>query len=123
MRRLLIIGLLLAAAAGAFVATSAVSDDGGGGKPLGTYTVELDNAFGIVEGADLKVAGVRAGKVSTMDVDRKTHRALIGIEITEPGFESLRDDVFCETRPQSLIGEYFIDCLPGKSSSKLPPGA
>ena len=123
MRRLLIIGLVLAAAAGAFVATSAVSDDGGAGKPLGTYTVELDNAFGIVEGADLKVAGVRAGKVSTMDVDRKSHRALIGIEITEPGFESLREDVFCETRPQSLIGEYFIDCLPGKSSRKLPPGS
>ena len=122
MRRLLVIGLILAAAAGVFVATSAVGDDGGG-KPLGTYTVELDNAFGVVEGADVKVAGVRAGKVATMDVDRKTHRALIGVEITEPGFESLREDVFCQTRPQSLIGEYFIDCLPGKSPRKLPPGA
>ena len=29
------------------------------------------------------------------------------------GFGSLRADTFCEVRPQSLIGEYFIDCDPG----------
>ena len=32
-------------------------------------------------------------------------------------------DVTCETRPQSLIGEYFIDCNPGKSRDKLPEDA
>lgn len=30
--------------------------------------------------------------------------------------------MFCETRPQSLIGEYFIDCRPGTSAKKLPAG-
>ena len=39
------------------------------------------------------------------------------------GYGDLRTDVFCETRPQSLIGEYFVDCLPGTAAEKLAPGA
>ena len=41
------------------------------------------------------------------------------MEITEKGFGSLRSDVFCETRPQSPIGEYFLDCLPGTAKREL----
>ena len=87
------------------------------------YTVELDNAFGVVAGADIKIAGVRAGKVKKLRVDKKTHRALVDFEITKDGFGSLRKDVFCESRPQSLIGEYYIDCTPGKSAQTLKPGS
>src|SRR3954470_4035707 len=87
------------------------------------YTVELDNAFGLVGGADLKVAGVRAGKIKKLRVDQKTHRALVDFEINKPGFGSLRKDVFCVTRPQSLIGEYYIDCTPGKSPQALKSGS
>jgi ABC-type transporter Mla subunit MlaD len=57
-----------------------------------------------------------------MRVDPKTTHALIDFEVTATGFDSLRDDAFCETRPQSLIGEYFVDCRPGTSSKKLPAG-
>jgi phospholipid/cholesterol/gamma-HCH transport system substrate-binding protein len=89
------------------------------------YVVELDNAFGLVEGADVKVAGVRAGKIASLDIDQRSdaYRALVAIEITQDGFGELREDVFCESRPQSLIGEYFVDCLPGKAKRKLPEGA
>jgi len=31
------------------------------GNAIGTYKIEVDNAFGLVNGADFKVAGVRAG--------------------------------------------------------------
>jgi virulence factor Mce-like protein len=87
------------------------------------YTVELDNAFGLTEGSDLKVAGVRAGTIKKFRLDRKTHRALVDIEISKAGFGSFRKDVSCESRPQSLIGEYYIDCAPGKDSQKLADGA
>jgi virulence factor Mce-like protein len=120
MRRLLVIALMLAAGAAAVVASaSAGSQD----PQDGTYTVELDNAFGIVDGADVKVAGVRAGHVTGMRVDRRSKRALVDFKITENGFGSLRADAFCETRPQSLIGEYFVDCRPGTSEQRLKPGA
>ena len=90
--------------------------DGGGRR----YFVELDNAFGLIEGADVKVAGVRAGKVTSMELDRHAMRARVGIRIDRAGFGDLRADTFCETRPQSLIGEYFLDCKPGTSSRRLP---
>ena len=54
--------VLLVAVAGAVVL--ALTGAGGKGPEKPHYTVELDNAFGIVTGADLKVAGVRAGKIT-----------------------------------------------------------
>src|SRR5687767_6259188 len=120
MRRILSTFLLLAVAGGAALALTGA---GGQGPDKPRYKVELDNAFGLVSGADLKVAGVRAGTIKDLEVDKKTHKAIVEFEITEPGFGSLRKDVTCETRPQSLIGEYYIDCKPGTASEKLANGA
>ena len=121
MRRVLLTALVVVGAAAlALVATGAKDDGGGGGK---RYWVQLDNAFGLVEGADVKVGGVRAGKITELKVDRKARKALVGIDVQEKGFDSFRTDVFCTTRPQSLIGEYFIDCQPGKARRELDSGA
>ncbi|HVE67152.1 MAG TPA: MlaD family protein, partial [Solirubrobacteraceae bacterium] len=117
MKRLALIALVLAAG-GAFLVTGAASGD----DPKQRYWVEMDNAFGLIEGADVKVAGVRAGQIKKMEIDRRTYRARVEIDITEKGFGELRSDVFCESRPQSLIGEYFIDCLPGKAPRRLRVG-
>jgi virulence factor Mce-like protein len=114
--------VVVAAALSAFVFLAL----GAGGHEKGSpsYWVELDNAFGLVKGADLKIAGVRAGKISGMKVDKRTHRALIGISVDggQGDFNSLRADAFCESKPQSLIGEYFMDCQPGTSRIKLKSG-
>ena len=120
MRRLLAIALLVLPVAAVTVASASSGGEDAGGKH---YTVELDNAFGLVEGADVKVAGVRAGHVTGMRVDRRSKRALIDFTIEQEGFGSLRTDAFCETRPQSLIGEYFVDCRPGTAAETLDPGA
>ena len=80
MRRALALVLIACAAAVVIAAT------GSGGTPGSTYWVELDNAFGLVPGSDVKVAGVRAGRIGTMDVDRRTLRARIQIHITRSGF-------------------------------------
>ncbi len=119
MKRAVLIALVcVLVPVGVFVTVGA-----GGGSDDPRYTVVFDNAFGLVEGADVKVAGVRAGKITSLEVDRRTYRARVGIEITAKGYGDLRADVFCESRPQSLIGEYFVDCLPGQAPKKLEPGA
>ena len=119
MRRLAAILLLLLGVAGVTVATGAGDGDTSGR----TYRAELDNAFGLVVGGDLKVAGVRAGKVTDLELDTATNRAIVEFEVTENGFGSLRTDVRCESRPQSLIGEYFLDCLPGTAAQELKEGS
>ena len=119
MKRVLVIAAVLAACGAFVLLASGAGDNGDKGK----YWVEFDNAFGLIQGGDLKIAGVRAGKITDIRLDKRTMHALVGFKITENGFGSLRRDVHCESRPQSLIGEYFIDCLPGTARQELPPGS
>ena len=119
MRRILISAvLMMSVAAFLLVATGA-----GNSSPLGTYKIEVDNAFGLVTNADFKVAGVKAGSIKSIDLDTKTLHAVVTVQVTQPGFAQFHSDVTCDTRPQSLIGEYFIECLPGRSGSILPSGS
>ena len=34
------------------------------------------------------------------------------MKIDDPGFQDFRSDASCLIRPQSLIGEKFVDCRP-----------
>ncbi len=118
MRRILATILLLATVVA--LALTLTAADGDEGR---RYTVELDNAFGLVEGGDVRVAGANAGQVVELKLDERSQKALVEVAITEQGFGSLRSDVFCEARPQSPIGEYFLDCLPGTAKKELAPGS
>lgn len=119
MRRVLAIACLILVGGGAYALATGASND----NSSPSYWVEVDNAFGLTQGSDLKVAGVQAGKISKLDVDRKTHKALVGIKLTKATATPFRVDTHCETRPESLIGEYFIDCDPGHAKQRLKPGA
>jgi phospholipid/cholesterol/gamma-HCH transport system substrate-binding protein len=103
MRRLALTALLILAAAAALV-TSAGADDSH------TYTVELDNAFGIVTGSEVRIAGVKQGSVTNLEVNAQK-RALVTVEVSGP-LSQLGEDTECSSEPQSLIAEYFLDCQP-----------
>jgi ABC-type transporter Mla subunit MlaD len=120
-KRVAAILLLLALVCGAALTLGAGDEEDSGGK---TYRLLFDNAFGLTEGGDFKVAGVRAGQTKTFKVTKVDGRplALVEAEVTEPGLADLRKDARCEIRPQSLIGEYFVDCQPGASDERLPDG-
>lgn len=118
MRRLAPIVLTLALVGGGAVMAAA------GDGPDGTsYDVELDNAFGLTVGADLRSAGVKIGSVDDLQIDAKTARAIATVSIDRPEFAGFRKDVFCVVEPQSLIGEYFLDCEPGKDPQTLADGS
>ena len=119
MRRTLAILVVVGAAAAALTLTGA-SGEGSKGK---SYWIEFDNSFGLVEGGDVKVGNVRAGQTKEFEVSAKKGeraKALVRVEITEPGFDSFRTDAECRIRPQSLIGEYYVDCEPGSAAQELP---
>src|SRR3954447_8522430 len=121
MPRWLLISIAVALA-GAWAATIALTTGGDERAQPHTYRVELDNAFGLTDGSDVKLGGVRAGIITKQELDQRTRRAVVSIKLTLPGFDSLRSDGFCQVRPQSLIGEYFLDCQPGRGR-ELPAGA
>ena len=104
MRRIAAILALVAAASVVGLAATASGDD------THTYYIELDNAFGIVDGSEVKVAGVAAGTVSELLIN-SDKRAVLKVELSGP-VSVLGEDTICSTEPQSLIAEYFIDCTP-----------
>jgi ABC-type transporter Mla subunit MlaD len=103
MRRIAsILAVLSAAIVG--LASSAGADD------ARTYELEMYNAFGIVKGSDVRIAGVNAGSVTDLDINEKK-RALVTVELSgELG--TLGENTRCSSEPQSLIAEYFITCEP-----------
>ncbi|MCW3064891.1 MAG: hypothetical protein JWN32_2063 [Solirubrobacterales bacterium] len=106
MRRLLAILVVLAAAAVVVVlGTGAGSGD--------SYKVRaiFDNAVSIIPGEEVRAAGVNIGTVSALDVTAD-HKAAVVLDISDPGFKDFRSDAHCTIRPQSLIGEKFVDCTP-----------
>ena len=121
MRRILATTIVLAAIGGfALLAGGATEQESGKTQ----YWIQLDNAFGLTEGSDFKISGVRAGAIGPMKVDRRAgNKALVSVESSVPGAPKLKTDVTCETRPQSLIGEYFIDCNPGRNPTELKAGS
>jgi virulence factor Mce-like protein len=119
MKRVLISGaLLLAAAAFVFIAGGASK-----GTAQGTYKIEFQNAFGLVTGADFKVAGVPAGTIKAINLDQKSLNAVVTIQVNRSGFGQFHQDASCQSRPESLIGEYFVDCNPGSSGPVLKAGS
>ena len=89
------------------------ADDG-----LGTeYKVRaiFDNVASAVPGEDVKVAGAKVGVIESMDVtaDKK---AAVTLRIEDVRFTPFRADAKCSVRPQSLIGEKFVECEPGTAS-------
>jgi ABC-type transporter Mla subunit MlaD len=123
MRRVASALALIGAAVAMAVLTGASSNTTpGAGK---TYKLQFDNAFGLTTGGDLKVGGVRAGQTSGFDLQKVSDGRYVAVvegKVTEPGVAAFRKDASCEIRPQSLIGEYYVDCQPGSSSDLLPSG-
>lgn len=103
MRRLTLIFSLIVASVASFAASAS-------GEDTKVYYIELDNAFGLVNGSPVKVAGVEAGAITDFLINSEK-RAVAKVELSGP-VAILGEDTICSTDPQSLIAEYFIDCTP-----------
>ncbi|MCD6728254.1 MAG: MlaD family protein [Solirubrobacteraceae bacterium] len=104
MRRALVIAaVLLGAAVLVGLATRSGSDGG--------YRVRaiFDNAAFLRKGMDVRVAGVTVGAVASIDLTADKKAAVV-LDITDSGHQDFRTDAFCTIRPQSLIGERFVEC-------------
>ena len=117
MRRLVAIAGLLALFAAAFVSA--------GASDATSYKVRaiFDNAAFVVTGEDVRVAGVRVGSIDDLAVT-EDNKAAVTLKIDDPAYQDFREDATCKVRPQSLIGEEYIDCVPTQkrqAGEPLPP--
>lgn len=114
MRRVAAAVLLIAAAAAVALVFA------GAGNEDADYKVRaiFDNAGFVIPGEDVKVAGVRIGAIDSIEVT-DDFKAAVVLDITDPGYQDFRDDASCIVRPQSLIGERFVEC---ELTETRPPG-
>lgn len=133
------IAALLAAAA-IVVALLVVS--GGGDEDSYLVRGVFDNGSFVTSDEEVRVAGANVGVIKSVDVALPGEdvayangdegdqlvpdpgKAIVVMEITDPAFQDFRSDASCIIRPQSLIGERYVDCrptLPLAPGSELPP--
>jgi ABC-type transporter Mla subunit MlaD len=126
MRRAVAILAVVVAIIALFVAGSGAGGDGG------TYEVRaiFDNASFTVTDEDVRVAGAKVGFVKDIDITGNDEvatedgqpapgKAVVVMEITDEAFQDFREDASCLIRPQSLIGEKFVEC---KATEPRAPG-
>jgi ABC-type transporter Mla subunit MlaD len=118
--RLIMVATAIAAAALVLV----IFGTGAGDDHEGDYRVRaiFSNAFTVIPGEDVKISGVRVGKISELDVT-PDNKAAVVLDITEPGFQDFRKDATCTIRPQSLIGERYVECTPTQPRAEGDPQA
>jgi phospholipid/cholesterol/gamma-HCH transport system substrate-binding protein len=116
MRRI-VTALLLAALV--LVALVLVAAGGGGGDGYRVRAI-FDNVSSAVPGEEVKVAGAPVGTIESLDVT-DDNKAVAVLAIEEEGFTPFHEDARCTIRPQSLIGEKYVECDPGDSSSPELP--
>jgi phospholipid/cholesterol/gamma-HCH transport system substrate-binding protein len=100
----------------------------------------FDNGGYLVNDEEVRIAGANVGTIEEVDVTlpgdvvawdkngnpiEKPGKAIVVLNITDPGFHDFRADATCQIRPQSLIGEKFVDCRPtlprAPGSEPAPP--
>jgi phospholipid/cholesterol/gamma-HCH transport system substrate-binding protein len=113
-------GLTLAVAVGFFVYASQSSGFAGRGAETYPLTASFRSAQGVGLGTDVRLAGVRIGTVTGMELNPESFRAdmvfAIDAEIEVP------EDSSVAVAREGLLGGNFVEIVPGGSPFALEPG-
>ena len=116
------VGAVVLVAAGVFLAY-ALSNAGGIGTGSGGY--ELIARFGdvgsLTSGADVRVAGVKVGSVSGIELDPKTFLAKTHIQM-QPQVK-VPSDSTVKITSDGLLGGQHVVIAPGGAADDMKPGA
>jgi ABC-type transporter Mla subunit MlaD len=107
-------GLLLTIGLVAGAVFAAGASNGGGGANYQVRAI-FDDVASAVPGEDVRIAGAKVGKIGSMEVTPQNKAAVV-LNITNAGFTPFHRDAHCTVRPQSLIGEKYVECTPGTPS-------
>jgi phospholipid/cholesterol/gamma-HCH transport system substrate-binding protein len=130
-----VIGGLIVVAA---VVVAIVLISGGGSNDGYVVRAIFESGSFMVPGEQVRVAGANVGTIKSVGVSLPGEptgeeggkfvdipgKAILELEIENPSFQDFRQDAGCEIRPQSLIGEKYVDChptVPRAPDEKPPP--
>lgn len=94
------------------------------GFSTGVESYELGASFrsadGVTVGTDVRLAGVKVGRVTSMALDPKTYRA--GTTISVARGIDVPDDSALAISSEGLLGGNYVEILPGGSPIYFEPG-
>lgn len=115
-----LIGAIVLVAAGGFLVYAANTADvglGGGGYPL---HANFRKAEGVSPGSDVRIAGVKVGSVSRMELNEQTYFARVTFAIEN--HVKIPEDSLAKITSASLLGDPYIAIDPGGAELMLEPG-
>src|SRR6201995_5039475 len=107
--------MLLVGARGAAARVGGPGSSRGAGSPYLVRAI-FENAAFAVDGEDVRIAGANVGSIQSLDVTADLPPAAGTLAIDDAPFTPFYSNATCAIRPQSLIGERYVDCAPGRSS-------
>jgi phospholipid/cholesterol/gamma-HCH transport system substrate-binding protein len=116
------VGAVVLLAAGVFLAY-ALGQAGGLGKGAGGYdvTAQFGDVGSLAAGADVRVAGVKVGAVSRIELDPKTYLARTTMTI-QPQIK-LPSDSTVKITSDGLLGGQHVSVAPGGASDDMKAGS
>jgi phospholipid/cholesterol/gamma-HCH transport system substrate-binding protein len=85
-----------------------------------TLTAKFDRADGLTEGTDVKISGIRVGKIISTDVDAQTFLAVV--KFTIPRKIELPKDTIANVASDGLLGSKYLSLTPGGEEESLKNG-
>ncbi|MHA1530094.1 MAG: outer membrane lipid asymmetry maintenance protein MlaD [Alphaproteobacteria bacterium] len=115
-----LIGAVVLTVAAGFLVYAANTADVGVGGPGYELVAKFRKAEGIDVGGDVRIAGVKVGSISGMELDGKTYFATVTFTMDDD--VQVPDDSLAKITSASLLGDSYIAIDPGGSDLMLEPG-
>ena len=112
---------VLAVAVGFFLYAGQIAGFSGARAEADPYWASFRSAEGISVGTDVRLAGVKVGSVTSMELNPQTFRA--DTHFTVASGVELPEDTAVIIASEGLLGGSFVELLPGGSPFNLEPGS
>lgn len=113
-------GVLAVAGAFLFYAGQIAGFGGAGSGDTVKYTASFRSVQGISVGTDVRLAGVKVGSVTDVELNPETFRAETVVTVDER--IGLPEDTTIVVASEGLLGGSFIELVPGGMMTNIEPG-
>ncbi len=115
-----LIGVLVVAVAGVFLFFSLQQRSDASPRDSYSLTAKFNRVDGISTGSDVRMAGVKVGAVSDIQLDPKTYKAVVTFSMKD-GIQ-VPDDSTAQVLSDGLLGGAYVGIMVGGSFDYIPEG-
>jgi phospholipid/cholesterol/gamma-HCH transport system substrate-binding protein len=81
----------------------------------------FDHIDGVRDGGDVRMSGIKVGTITSTTLDPKTFQAVVRLTVDKA--LALPVDTVASITSSGLLGDKFLELVPGNDDKTLPPGA